>query len=44
VFKNIYVIGLMGIVGIGDVVIVLTYSIKQFIGYRAKCTLFYLEF
>jgi hypothetical protein len=33
----------MGIVGIGDVLIILTYSIENFVGSRAKCTLFYLE-
>jgi len=27
----------MGIIGIGDVVIFLIYSIEQFVGYRAKC-------
>jgi hypothetical protein len=34
----------MGIVGVGDVVIILTYSIEHFVGCRAKCTLLYLEF
>jgi len=34
----------MGIVGIGDVVMILTYSIEQFVSCRGKCTLFYVEF
>jgi hypothetical protein len=34
----------MGIVGIGDVVIILTYSIDEFVGCKAKCTIFYVEF
>jgi hypothetical protein len=35
---------LIGFVGIGDVVIALTYSIEKFVGCKAKCKLFYVEF